>query len=283
MADPVVVTVTVPNLPVVSEVGVSGIQGPPGIVISGTAPEETDIIWADTSEVGDAVVPTGGTAGQALVKNSATDYDVVWDAPVPAVHNNDRHTGGFGQMFTPYPTVGLPLPDLQGAATFAGNILGGYMVAYPTSVPFGVTIDQMSCHVETLAADSFVRLAIYRPRNDGTLTMDLVVDAGVVDASTTGQKDISLSPGVTLTPGTYYLCASTQGTNASTVRVRSRAIANSGVFAHPTSSFFGNNPGFWGLFKNQGTTNAAFPDPVTFTEATSIIRPLVALRVGSVL
>jgi hypothetical protein len=78
VADPVVVTVTVPNLPVVSEVGVSGIQGPPGIVISASEPDETDVIWADTSEVGDAVVPTGGTAGQVLAKASGDEYDTEW-------------------------------------------------------------------------------------------------------------------------------------------------------------------------------------------------------------
>jgi len=35
-------------------------------------------LWADTSEVGDAVVPVGGTTGQSLVKASGSDYDTEW-------------------------------------------------------------------------------------------------------------------------------------------------------------------------------------------------------------
>ena len=42
-------------------------------------------MWCDTSEVGDAVVPTGGTTGQVLSKVSSADYDTTWSSiPYPS-------------------------------------------------------------------------------------------------------------------------------------------------------------------------------------------------------
>jgi hypothetical protein len=48
------------------------------VVISPTEPENFDVLWADTSEEGDAVLPVGGTTGQALVKASDGVYDAEW-------------------------------------------------------------------------------------------------------------------------------------------------------------------------------------------------------------
>jgi hypothetical protein len=55
--------------------GPAGATGEPGVVISPTEPDDQDVLWADTSEVGDAVLPLGGVAGQSLVKVSGDDYD----------------------------------------------------------------------------------------------------------------------------------------------------------------------------------------------------------------
>jgi hypothetical protein len=41
-------------------------------------------LWADTSVTGVAVVPTGGTTGQVLTKNSSTNYDAGWSTPAVA-------------------------------------------------------------------------------------------------------------------------------------------------------------------------------------------------------
>lgn len=58
--------------------GDPGPQGPDNLIISDTAPENRDVLWYDTSEPGDAVLPVGGTTGQVLVKLSNDDYDVGW-------------------------------------------------------------------------------------------------------------------------------------------------------------------------------------------------------------
>jgi hypothetical protein len=58
--------------------GPAGPAGPAGIEVDATAPVDTTILWADTSEPGDMVIPVGGTTGQALVKVSGSDYDTDW-------------------------------------------------------------------------------------------------------------------------------------------------------------------------------------------------------------
>jgi microcystin-dependent protein len=63
-------------------VSVGGVQGPAGVAIQGTAPATTDVLWADTSVSGVAVIPTGGTTGQMLAKSSSTSYDTAWATPV---------------------------------------------------------------------------------------------------------------------------------------------------------------------------------------------------------
>ena len=72
--------------------GDPGAQGDPGVAVQGTAPANTSILWADTSEVGDAVVPVGGSTGQALVKASSSDYDTAW-ATRAAIVNTDGDPG----------------------------------------------------------------------------------------------------------------------------------------------------------------------------------------------
>jgi len=49
-----------------------------GIEVDNTAPVDTTILWADTGEPGDMVLPLGGLTGQALVKVSGSDYDTDW-------------------------------------------------------------------------------------------------------------------------------------------------------------------------------------------------------------
>lgn len=75
------VTVVDESVTVTAGAGVQGAQGDPGIVIQGTAPTETDVLWADTSAAGSMVVPAGGTSGQVLAKASGDDYDSEWVTP----------------------------------------------------------------------------------------------------------------------------------------------------------------------------------------------------------
>jgi hypothetical protein len=72
--------------------GVTGPRGSDNIVTASTAPADLDVLWIDTSEDGDAVLPLAGTTGQVLSKVDGTDYNTEWtDASyVPAAGTDDQ-------------------------------------------------------------------------------------------------------------------------------------------------------------------------------------------------
>jgi hypothetical protein len=75
-ADPAAVTDSGTDGDVVLDFDIpQGVQGDQGVEISAVEPENLTVLWADTSEEGDAVLPLGGAAGQSLVKVSGDDYD----------------------------------------------------------------------------------------------------------------------------------------------------------------------------------------------------------------
>lgn len=58
--------------------GPTGPTGATGIQVSSSAPTNTNILWGDTSDAGDMVIPAGGTTGHVLKKASSTNYDTEW-------------------------------------------------------------------------------------------------------------------------------------------------------------------------------------------------------------
>jgi hypothetical protein len=79
-ADPAAVTDSGVDGDVVLDFDIpQGVQGDQGVEISAVEPENLTVLWADTSEEGDAVLPLGGAAGQSLVKVSGDDYDTTWE------------------------------------------------------------------------------------------------------------------------------------------------------------------------------------------------------------
>ena len=66
---------------VTTAVGATGPIGPRGldnIVTASSAPADTDVLWVDTSEAGNAVLPLAGTTGQVLSKVDGADYNTEW-------------------------------------------------------------------------------------------------------------------------------------------------------------------------------------------------------------
>lgn len=63
--------------------GPAGATGDDGVIVSATAPENTDVLWLDTSDPANQIgVPAGGTTGQVLIKASTTDYDTEWSSDI---------------------------------------------------------------------------------------------------------------------------------------------------------------------------------------------------------
>jgi len=200
-------------------------------------------LWADTSEVGDAVVPVGGTTGQSLVKASDGDYDSEWatlDIPaVPAGSADDLVAlDGAGAFKASVPRSVLEanglltiqqwksgeyygLPFVATTATAPG---AGALTCYPVVVSNTVTVDEITAEVVTAGATSVLRAGIYAHDNTTRLPGELIVDAGTAAASSPGLKSIAISE--TLTPGIYWLAVVRQGADS----VAFRTTATTGGF-----------------------------------------------------
>jgi hypothetical protein len=133
-------------------------------------------------------VPVGGSAGEVLVKQSATDFDL-----------------GYGMRHLDYTPVST-LAYGHHANTSLVMVLN--RVNYqPVLLPRAVTLSQLTAQVFTAgAAGSVVRLGIYLPDSNGR-PGELLVDAGTIDGTVTGVQSISISETV---GGLIYLAAASQ-------------------------------------------------------------------------
>jgi hypothetical protein len=168
----------------------------------GGDPRTFPAIWNDTSddiEAGEySKVPTGGSAGDVLVKQSATDYDGAWEKrSVPWVAISGRFYGGVGNSFS--------------LTTLNELVYSAVYFSQPTVVD-GLRIDVTTAG----ASGAAMRLGLYAPGHDGAPSA-LIVDAGTVETDSTGTKVITISETVT---GLVWVAAVSQ-VNTSTVRVSS--------------------------------------------------------------
>jgi len=76
----------------------------------------------------------------------------------------------------------------------------GNMRVVPITLP-ACSLDRIGCEITTAVASSLVRLGIYE--DDGGKPGVLTVDAGTLDSSTTGLKELTV--GVDLVAGDYWL------------------------------------------------------------------------------
>jgi hypothetical protein len=104
----------------------------------------------------------------------------------------------------------------------------------PLWLPAGVTLTRIGCKINTAgSAGAVVRLGIYRADAPGLLPGTLILDAGTVDSTTTGVKEIVIST-VIPTTGWYWLATVSQ-------------VATSGIAAY--------NPPQWPLLFMPTTSN----------------------------
>ena len=142
-----------------------------------------------------AGVPTGGSTGQILIKNSATNYDTIWAASVaPAAHASSHAAGG---------SDAVTLSNAQ-ITTAVSNKSGNYAI---------VSTDK----------NSFIRST----GSAITITLDNVLSVGesiqFIQAGT-GQITFAAGTGVTLTSADSFLKTAKQYAGASVV------CAASGVY-----------------------------------------------------
>jgi hypothetical protein len=149
-------------------------------------------VWngtADDLEAGEySRVPQGGAAGEVLVKQSATDFDLAYGRKAETW----RPVSGF--YYGPF------------ADSTATGTLNRVMV-FPVYFSVPVAVDGLRCEVTAGgSAGSVVRMGIYLPGSDGKPD-SLLVDAGTVDSTGTGIKIASISETVS---GLIWLAAVAQ-------------------------------------------------------------------------
>jgi hypothetical protein len=89
----------------------------------------------------------------------------------------------------------------------AGALTNQRLSAIEWPVPVATTFDRIGFHVTTAAASTTIRLGIYG--TTAGLPDALVLDAGTIDSSTTGGKEITISQA--LPAGVYWLAALVNG------------------------------------------------------------------------
>jgi hypothetical protein len=274
-----------------------GVQGDQGVEISAVEPENLTVLWADTSEEGDAVLPLGGAAGQSLVKVSGDDYDTTW-----ADLDTDGVSEGTVNLYNRVPTGGSAGEVLvKQSATDFDLGYGLRALSFPlasgqfygfgtgtTAIPSNETllmhafvvweptvIDRLVAQVITDAgeSDSVLRMGIYAPDSTGKPS-SLIVDAGTVSTSNTGIKAIDISP-VTV-QGLFYLAAVCQAAPSTRPRLRSIAIGDRYAFsADPSAS------GSLNAYLRYTVSSVTGALPSTITPVTSAVSvPTVLFRVA---
>jgi hypothetical protein len=221
----------------------------------------TDVITEGTTNLYNRV-PTGGGAGQVLVKSSATNFDTSWGEP---------------SFFLAKPRVNLSLPQPGGALTTNTWTLDRLYLGF-LPCPYPVTVDQIGIAVTTAgSASSVCRLGLYDVDADGA-PGNVLVDAGTVATDTTGDKIITLGTAVTLSRRGFYTAFVPQVTITS-LAVRVRGFAANTYVPTSATNFLSSTP--ISVFTQNNVTGAL---PSTGpTTANFSIMPVVFLRVASIL
>lgn len=111
--------------------GPTGVAGSAAIETGNTAPTNTSVLWADTSTVTQAIIiPTGGSTGQVLTKQSASDWDANWEGPVAPLRLSISFLTG--SSYT------LSLTDEKKLLDITSDSLSSFMVVIPLAVSFPI-------------------------------------------------------------------------------------------------------------------------------------------------
>lgn len=173
-----------------------------GRTISTIAVTKGDMIAGSGSSTSTLLTP--GTAYQVLNANSANANGFGWDNGLTASNNNNRifGYGNSASNFT-YPNYALSTTSSPGALT-ANTI---YFI--PFTIYISTTFTKIGVNVTTGAASSNIRLGIYNTDNTGGYPGTLVLDAGTVNSSGTGDLTVTISQALY---DKYWLCLISNGT-----------------------------------------------------------------------
>lgn len=160
----------------------------------------------------------------------------------------------------------VPSWPMKSGYYYSPNFVRGFSTIVPGAdelraaligVPTSITVNSIACEVTSAGTTgAVIRLGIYNT-TDGFPTT-LVLDAGTVDATTTGAKTITISQA--LAAGTYCLAAVVQG--GATTRPTVRVVSLASGIPQPTSTAYHRS-----CFTQYAVTGAL---PATFTTTPGI-------------
>jgi hypothetical protein len=229
---------------------------------------------------GGGSLPTGGTIGQVLKKNSSTNGDASWgdtaqlsnaaplangtaSAGTSTAAARDDHVHPAGTAGVSF--LGIPIGYWDGPIGYnagnSGTPANSTLYAVPLIVRQTMTIDRIGFNVTAAAVGGtpVARLGIYT--NLDGMPDQLIVDAGTTAIGTTGDKTVTLSQALTTSCWLAFLVQDA-ATTPPNVRVMSPTYAS--IARVQDISF---TPA--GTWKHAGTFTTGTGLPATWTQATT--------------
>lgn len=192
----------------------------------------------ELSELNDVNIPAPGEG------NVLTYEAPKWIAKAPGVGNGDL-------FYTRYLKVGKRHMSPMGSFS-AGtvNVIADYIYATPFPIPIQMTFDRIGVYVYTTGA-GLCRLGIYA--DDATYPGALVLDAGTVDVSSQGFKEITINQ--VLSAGLYWLVSLSNIPHS--VESNNNTYFVCGLIG--VDSLRTNNQGYWKISQAYGALPATCP------------------------
>lgn len=179
------------------------------------------ITWSATGAPTTVAV---GTANQVLTSNGAGAAPTFQDAAGGGNPARGEHYGSSLGGSANY----IVHPDKTGSTT--GSQFPDRTFYTPVIIGASETYTRIGCEVTTALAGQTTRLAIYEADTDGDVGA-LVLDAGTVDGSTTGVKEITISETL---HGKYYLAI--VNANSGTYNLRKATFIDRAAYFGQSSS-----------------------------------------------
>ncbi len=201
-------------------------------------------------------IPTGGAANQTLSKVDGTNYNTQWTDTL----------AGSSLSATSWPGGASGEYIVFGGQTATTAQAEGRLIFTPYWAPKAFSISRIAINVTTAgSAGSVIRIGAYN--DDNGIPGTLIFDAGTVDSTTTGIKEITTTQ--TLPAGRFWLAAVVQGAASPTLAAMSATNANSAWNSNATLSptAQGLDAVYFSMLR--ASVSGALPDPAYASRASA--------------
>ena len=234
---------------------------------------DPSVAWYVRYSMSTYVQPTGAwAAGSAIIETStgverrqtATPSGSAWSVVAVTL------AGAVTNYFTTNRYYTVPAAGRTTATVANGD---GCAIAIPYFLGQSKAFDRIGVEITTAAASTNVRLGIYAD-NGSNSPGSRVIDAGTIDASTLGAKEVTMNTG-TLTQGMYWLVAVPQG-GSPTFRALNGSAYHVG--GGSLATVVGSGGILAGIYTAAGAVPGALPATFPAVANYAAFPPVIALR-----